>query len=129
MDRNHCYRLLKQPHVGTLNAMASTLVGTHDFATFAAVGDSSNTTVRDVHAASFHVTGAYIEFRISANAFLWKMVRSIVGTLLEAAEEGEGRDHIRSLLDARDRSRAGTTAPGRGLYLHHVAYDGVRLHA
>ena len=63
-------------------------------------------------------------FRIAANSFLWKMVRSIVGTIVELELNGGTEERMRQVLEARDRSFAGATAPARGLFLERVLYDG-----
>ena len=121
--RLYSYRLLEQPDVKRLNRLAAALLGTHDFTTFAAPGDPSRSKVREVHSAEFHVEGSFTVFTISANGFLWRMVRSLVGTLLELSSAGACPRTLSELIDARDRSLAGTTAPAQGLFLHRVDYD------
>ena len=124
----YCHRVNGPLDVRLLNRMSAALLGEQDFATFAAGSAADENTVRVVHAASFYPAGPFICFRIVANGFLWKMVRSIVGTLLATAElDGPDRgDRVRVFQNAvasRDRSRAGTTAPARGLFLQRVTYD------
>lgn len=126
-------RVTIAPDIARLNRMASVLVGEHDFTTFSGpiesnwIYDSPPSRVRTIHSAAFYPEGARIVFEISANGFLWRMVRSIVGTLLEMSGRGDDRDAFEAILDARDRSLAGTTAPAWGLFLHRVEYgqDGV----
>ena len=62
-------------------------------------------------------------FQIVGNAFLWRMVRSLVGTILDLGNRGQGAAEFASVLHARDRKKAGPTAPGQGLYLQKVIYD------
>ncbi|NBC29825.1 MAG: tRNA pseudouridine(38-40) synthase TruA [Spirochaetes bacterium] len=125
----YCHRVKGPLEVRLLNRMSAALLGEQDFATFAAGGAAADeNTVRVVHAASFYPAGPFICFRVVANGFLWKMVRSIVGTLLATADADcpGGADPVRVFHDAvaaRDRSRAGTTAPARGLFLQRVTYD------
>lgn len=121
--QRYCHRLSRRPDLRVLNRMLAPLVGEQDFATFAATRSAEENTVRRVHAASFHPSGPYLCFRIVANGFLWKMVRSIIGTSLALADEERPVAAFRNALEARDRRRAGTTAPARGLFLYHVAYD------
>jgi tRNA pseudouridine38-40 synthase len=61
-------------------------------------------------------------FDIEANAFLYRMVRSIVGTLLAVGRGMLGEEAVARVLDARDRGQAGPTAPPHGLCLMAVAY-------
>lgn len=108
------------PDMSKLNAAASALIGKHDFATFMAAGGGAKTSVRTVFDAHFERDGGFIKFFITADGFLYNMVRIIVAQLLKA-ERGEA--DIAELLNKRDRSFAKELAPACGLYLHHVVYD------
>ncbi len=70
--------------------MASLLVGEHDFTTFTAEGDANVSKVRIVTVSSFHAESDMLVYTIAANSFLWKMVRTIVGTFLDVEERGGG---------------------------------------
>jgi tRNA pseudouridine38-40 synthase len=118
---DYCVRVKRAPNLAAWNRMAAALVGEQDFSTFASPSDSVEHHVRRVYAAGFFPEGELIVFRITANGFLWKMVRSIVGTILEM--DPPDVDSFREILHARDRSRAGTTAPARGLFLHRIRYE------
>ena len=87
-----------------------------------AAGDNSNSKTRKVLAASFFPSGPYLGFRIIATSFLWKMVRIIVGTLLEYADKGIPAIEIKNTLETNDRNNLGQTAPARGLFLERVWY-------
>lgn len=125
--RNYAHRVPEMPEVGGLQREAQTLIGSHDFTSFAAAGQATETNVRQVTAARFTWEPPFVVFSITANGFLWKMVRSIVGTLLErerGRSRGEqGLPELSALLEARDRTRAGATAPPQGLFLTNVEYD------
>ena len=58
-----------------------------------------------------------------ANAYCWKMIRSIVGTILECEEKGLDKEYFKSVLESGERARAGTTAPAKGLFLERVIYN------
>jgi tRNA U38,U39,U40 pseudouridine synthase TruA len=75
-----------------------------------------------LHYAVFYAEGDVLVFEIAANAFLWRMVRSIVGTLVELDREDAPETSMRDILESRDRERVGVTAPSRGLFLWNVEY-------
>jgi tRNA pseudouridine38-40 synthase len=125
--RRYCWRIRQRPSLEVFNRMAARLVGEHDFSTFAAAGSAESCHVRQVYTACFYLQGPFIVFRIAANSFLWKMVRSIVGTIVELEQGEEGEERLGRILQARDRSLAGNTAPARGLFLERVLYDGETL--
>ncbi len=121
------------PDIVRLNQMASVMKGEMDFATFTAAGDMSVSTSRYIEKAHFFtqqdVFGIpLLVFEIEANAFLWKMVRSLTGTLIDFDRTGKPVEYFKEVLFAKDRSLAGPTAPPTGLFLYDIAYDGVRRH-
>lgn len=98
------------------------LIGEHDFATFGQPPKGINT-VRYVFDAGWQRQDNLLIFNIEANAFLYRMVRSLVGTLKAV---GEGNWTVKDFGDAllsRDRSRAGQTAPPQGLFFTSVRYE------
>ena len=105
-----------------MNEAAKFIIGKKDFRAFMAEGSDVETTVRDVKSLSVKKTDDIIEIRISADGFLYNMVRIIVGTLLEVAFGRIRVDEIEDIIASLDRSRAGMTAPAEGLYLNKVIY-------
>ena len=106
-----------------MNRAGSQLVGTHDFASFASSPDETTSTVRQI--VSFHVDetgGGVITIEIAANAFLRHMVRSIVGTIVDVGRGKMSVERFGEIIRARDRARAGVTAPPQGLFLVEVRY-------
>jgi len=118
----YIWYLGRWPDVAKLNRMASALQGEIDCSTFTASGDQSHTRSRYLYGAHFFPEGERLVFEISANAFLWKMVRSITGTLLYLEERGASAEEFLRILESRDRKLAGPTAPGNGLFLWDVRY-------
>lgn len=118
----YVWRLGRWPDVSRLSRMASYLAGEVDCSTFTAAGDQSHTRSRYFYGASFFPEGDRLVFEIQANAFLWKMVRSITGTLIFLEERGAPPEEFARRLHARDRREAGPTAPGTGLFLWDVRY-------
>lgn len=110
---------------GGLEAMqkaALLLCGTHDFSSFMAQGSKVVSTVRTIRRFTVAREGDKLVFSVSADGFLYNMVRILVGTLLEIGERKRSPEEIPAILEARDRNRAGSTAPACGLYLWRVTY-------
>lgn len=105
-----------------MRTAASHIVGKQDFSTFMAEGSDVEDTVRQVNRLSVDRKGDFIEIRISADGFLYNMVRIIVGTLVETAFGRFSPEDMPDIISSRDRSRAGMTAPAEGLYLNSVKY-------
>lgn len=108
--------------LGRMNAAAEHFIGKFDFSTFMSEGSDVEDTVRNVTSLSVIRNGDLVEVRISADGFLYNMVRIIVGTLTEVAFGRISPDDIPDIIASRDRSRAGMTAPAEGLYLNSVKY-------
>lgn len=121
--RNYCHWTRRRLDIMKLNGMASLLEGEHDFSSFSARGDTNKSKVRRVLASVFHAEGSFLVYTIAASSFLWKMVRTVMGTFLMLEEAGQGETELRRILDARSRFEAGETAPARGLFLERVVYD------
>lgn len=117
-------RLRRVPDLRLLNAYAREILGDHDFTTFAGAKDLSRSFRREVLHACFYPEGTDLVFRIAANAFLWKMVRSLGGTMLDLVARAAPPEEMRRILESRDRSEAGATLPPQGLFLDRVFYPG-----
>ena len=104
-----------------LAAAAVAIVGEHDFRAFTPTQTRHEVFVRTVERAEWIRRGDHLEFEIAADSYLRHMVRSLVGSMVDAPRV------IPELLDGRARSEAGATAPPWGLYLVSVAYPGEEL--
>jgi tRNA pseudouridine synthase A len=118
----YTWNIRYMPHLLTLNKMAQILQGEIDFTTFAASGDMSLRKSRYVEKAFFFMQNEMLIFEITANAFLWRMVRSLVGTMIELEKKGGTEHEFAEILHACDRKKAGFTAPAQGLFLWKVSY-------
>lgn len=121
------------PNLEKLNHFASCLRGELNCASFAASGDLSVSTNRYIDNACFFMQkdkwgNDLLVFEIEANAFLWKMVRTLTGTLINLDKDNAPDDAMEKILLAKDRTKAGITAPPQGLFLYKIKYDGVRRH-
>lgn len=105
-----------------LSEALAEVVGTHDFSSFARVREDQSS-VRTVSDASCVPDLPMVRIRVTGESFLHQMVRSIVGTALEASSQKRPGLTMRDALAARDRAAAGTVAPPHGLTLTDVAYD------
>jgi tRNA pseudouridine38-40 synthase len=123
VGRQYAWHVRRPLDLDGMRRAAGQLVGCHDFKAFEGTGSPRAHTIRTVRRAELHREETdYRVFEIEADGFLKFMVRNIVGTLVEI---GMGRMEpaaIESILTARDRSRAGATAPAHGLFLVSVAY-------
>jgi tRNA pseudouridine38-40 synthase len=98
-------------------------IGEHDFSSFCRKGPAGSTTTRRVLDARWvEVTDGVLRFDITATAFCWQMVRSIVGTLVDVGRGRRRPGDILGILRAGDRAAAGTVAPPHGLCLWEVGY-------
>ncbi len=97
-------------------------IGTHDFAGFMSVGTSVENTIRTIHSIDIHNDKDIIKIDYHGNGFLYNMVRIITGTLLYCGLEKIQIINMEEIINSKDRKRAGTTVPAKGLCLEEVFY-------
>ena len=105
-----------------MHAGAQALVGEHDFSSFRAAGCQSRTPVRFLEKISVTRKQNFVIIDVQANAFLHHMVRNIAGVLMAVGAGEQSPEWVKEVLEARDRTLAGVTAPPYGLYLVDVGY-------
>lgn len=98
------------------------LIGEHDFTSFCKANGQTDRFVSCVSDVHWKHVDDEIHFEITAERFYHHMVRSIVGTLLEVGRGKISPEHFQDILEAKDRTRAGPTAPPHGLFLVQVTY-------
>ena len=122
-DRKYVYVLDEMPDITKMQQAAELLMGEHDFASFCSNPRMKKSTVRIVDTIQISRKGQYINFTYHGTGFLQHMVRILTGTLLEV---GLGKREVHSipeLIDAKNRSLAGFTAPACGLCMMQADYS------
>ena len=105
-----------------MNDFCKEIIGTYDFYAFSSSGRTVEDTVRTVSDCFVKRKGDNIIFSITANGFLYNMVRIAVGTAVDVSLGKIKVEEIKIILNSKDRSRAGVTAPPQGLFLNKVYY-------
>lgn len=121
-DRKYVYALDFVPNIDSMKRAASHLVGEMDYASFCSNPKMKKSTVRRVNSIEIVQKGDYITFTYHGSGFLQHMVRILTGTLLEVGEGKRSADSIPELIEAKERAKAGATAPASGLRLIKVDY-------
>lgn len=116
--------------VAAMDAAARLLEGRHDFAAFQGAGSDTPTTERIVFSsrvvsepATVATDAMLIAYEVTGSGFLRYMVRTIAGTLVEVGRGSRSPEWLLEVLEARERARAGPTAPAEGLFLRSVGYE------
>jgi len=112
--------------IARMREAAAHLIGEHDFVTFCGNLPDRGGTVRTLHALEIERAGEIVRFAIRGGGFLHRMVRIMVGTLLDVGAGRREPSDVAAMLAARDRRAAGPTAPAAGLVLADVLYPGFR---
>ena len=123
LSRHQTWQLFRALDLGAMQAAARPLLGRHDFACFQASDCESHHAIRDLRRLEVLACGEEVQVVVEATAFVKHMVRNIVGTLVEVGLGARAPDSMPGLLESRDRTRAGPTAPPQGLCLEEVYYD------
>ena len=138
--KRYRYLIYESPHAGALNrnthahviyrldddlmrAEAEALLGTHDFAAFAASGSVVKDTVRTIYTARLERRSEELELTVEGSGFLYNRVRIIAGTLISVGAGKLAPGAFRRAIETGDRLALGVTAPAHGLTLMEVFYD------
>lgn len=121
-ERKYVTVLDFKPDVERMRQAAEYLVGEHDFKSFCANPKMKKSTVRQVDTIEIVQKKDKIYFNFHGTGFLQNMVRILVGTLLEVGKGSMTPEDVKRILEAKDRTQAGPTAPAQGLCLMRVDY-------
>lgn len=121
LNRNFHYRIIMNLDIEKMKKAANALIGKHDFSTFKSKSSVINN-VRTIKKLEIREKGKYLYITVEANGFLYKMVRSIVGTLLDVGKGTMTITEFKRALKSRDRSLAGDSVLAKGLCLIRVKY-------
>ena len=124
--RNYSYQFpeVDKLDIDRMREAASHIIGTHDFKCFETAGGTPReTTVRTVSDLTITSNDREIAIEITGDGFLYNMVRIIVGTLVEVGLGKKEPKELETIIESKDRSRAGFTAPPNGLYLKEIYFE------
>ena len=130
--RNTAYFLYGTLNIEAMRRACQAFLGEHDFASFCAAGAQVQTTVRTIYSlevecrplteANVGSADQLLTIRVKGNGFLYNMVRIIAGTLVEVGRGHIKPEEVAGIIAAKDRAKAGPTAPARGLRLVEIEY-------
>jgi tRNA pseudouridine38-40 synthase len=122
IDKDLVWHIHKELNLEKMIKASKFFIGTHDFSSFRASECQASSPVKTINKLDIIKIGDYIEINISAKSFLHHMVRNIVGTLVLVGHEKISSEDIVTILEKKQRSEAGPTAPACGLYFMSVTY-------
>lgn len=126
MTRLYASFYKKEPDIEKMRRAAEYLIGEHDFTSFAnpssEIISEGKSAVRKIYSVEIKKESDEIKIRITGNGFLYNMVRIIAGTLIKVGSSSLNEAHVKEVLEARDRTKAGPTAEARGLRLVEIRY-------
>jgi tRNA pseudouridine38-40 synthase len=121
--RRYCCHTRHRLDAAAMARSATCLRGTHDFHSFETDWPNRVSSVRTVTHLALNRMSDWIWLDVEADGFLYNMVRAIAGTLMNVGRGYWPETEVEAILNARDRSRAGPTAPAQGLFLMRVTYE------
>ena len=118
----YAWHIERHLDIDKMNEFCRKIIGTHDFAAFCSAGSVVETTVRTISECYVKKEGDDVTLTVTADGFLYNMVRIIVGTAVAVSDGRIILDDIDEILQTQNREGAGMTAPANGLFLEKVLY-------
>ncbi|MFM1847037.1 MAG: hypothetical protein RL417_511 [Pseudomonadota bacterium] len=122
LDHSRVWHVPMRLNLEAMKRAAAVVLGEHDFTSFRGAKCAAKTPVKRILESELSIEGKMLTYRVVGHGFLKYMVRNIVGTMVEIGRGMRPADAMESILNARDRRRAGVTAPAYALYLDWVRY-------
>ncbi len=119
---NGSYLLKQKINLENMMEACKWFLGKQDFTSFSKLHSQTKTNICEVYRANFEENEHSLTFTVSADRFLRNMVRCMVGTLIEVGLNKLKPQEIKTILESKDRSRAGYSVPASGLYLSEIEY-------
>ncbi|MBR5223602.1 MAG: tRNA pseudouridine(38-40) synthase TruA [Clostridia bacterium] len=119
----YAWHIERSLNIDLMNEFCQKIVGTHDFSAFCSAGATVETTVRTIKECCVEKNGDDVTLTVTADGFLYNMVRIIVGTAVAVSDKRINPTDIDEILNSKKRDAAGMTAPPQGLFLEKVIYD------
>jgi tRNA pseudouridine38-40 synthase len=118
----YAWHIERSLDIDKMNEFCNMIIGTHDFAAFCSSGSQVETTVRTISECYVKKQGDEVTLTVTADGFLYNMVRIIVGTAVAVSDGRVKLGDIPKILETQNREGAGMTAPAHGLFLEKVLY-------
>lgn len=122
IERNYIYQYNKKLDIDRMKEASVLLEGEHDFRGFCFQSKDKENTIREIYNISINENNGIIEISMTGNGFLRKMVRNIVGTLIEIGSFNKEKEEINKILNSKGLYHNKKCVPGSGLYLKEVVY-------
>ncbi len=123
VDRRFCWYVSSPLDIPLMQAVAQRCAGAHDFSAFCTHVHEVENRICTVSRSAWTAEGFSLIYEIAADRFVHGMVRTLVGTMVDIGRGKTGGEEFDAILASRDRRRAGTAAPARGLFLEEVGYQ------
>ena len=122
LERFYVYQYNHSLDIERIKECAKVFVGEHDFRAFVTENKEKENCVRTITNVSVNLKNHILEITFTGNGFLKYQVRNMVGILIRAGEGKLNSSDIKKILDSKDRTKSGKTAPAEGLYLVDIKY-------
>jgi len=122
IQRKYCWQVFQYLDLNLMQKCAEQILGEHEFRSFCKTEEDPHQHHCTVSSAGWKMNGCRIEFEITANRFLHGMVRALVGTMVNIGRGHTNIDEFENILELKDRSSAGMSAPAKGLFLEEIFY-------
>lgn len=123
IERLYQWHIRKPLDIETMQICCKAITGVFDFKSFENSGSPRSSTVREIYFFNLSLDDERLVFKICANGFLRYMVRNLIGTIVLAGLNKISIDQFKAIVEVKDRTKAGTTAPPQGLFLKKVNYS------